>query len=488
MAISVGSTGTADSVDAEYFNWESADRRFMVHMHLDAIDGLARDVIESAEGVAAEVGGLLLGQVGRGERPVIWIERYQRVELARRSGPDYVLETLDHVEFERSARLLSSNGELTVVGFYRTQLRPGLQLEESDLDLVAHYFRDPEDLVLLLKAEQPHRIQARFFGRDRDRGGKIDALGPAFPFRGRLIEPDDPEERTAKTVSEATPPAPHRRLVPDFGPEPQQRPATEAPVDGRATLASAEDEAHGFLAKKWPLAAALLVVAAVIGLVWQQVSKRSTPQLSPVAQSAAPTRPLGLYVDPTGASWRVSWNPSATGLQGARTVKLFVRDGDEPSQVFELTPSDLHAASYQYTAKNHDVTFRLELTDAGGRVSAESFRLLNPPPPAPAPAEAPVRPNPGDITQARAIHRVAPVVPASIKPRLHGSVPVEVSVKIDTRGRVTSAVPVVKPHTNLDVLLAARAVYAAKQWRFEPARQNGHPISTSQIIHFVFGK
>jgi hypothetical protein len=493
MAITVGSTGTADSVEAEYFNWESADHRFMVHMHLDAIDGLARDVIESAEGVAAEVGGLLLGQVGRGDRPVIWIERYQRVEIERRSRPDYVLETADHVAFERSARLLSTNSELTVVGFYRTQLRPGLQLEDSDLDLVARYFRDPEDLVLLLKAEQPHRIQARFFGRDRDRGGKIEALGPAFPFRGRLIEPDDPEERTAKTTPAGNPPVAQRRLVPDFGPEPPQRAAREAYVDATAD-GTPEDDAHGFLASKWPLIAAVVVVAAVIALVWQQALKRSAPQSPPSAASAAPARPLGLYVDPSGSTWRVSWNPSATGIQGARTVKLFVRDGDEPSHVFELTPADLQAGSYQYAAKNRDVMFRLEVTDAAGRVSAESFRLVNPPqPPTPAPAEgaAPAAAPPkaaGPITQARVTHRVAPVVPTSIRPRLHGSTPVDVRVRIDAQGRVTSAIPVVKPHTNLDVFLATRAVYAAKQWRFEPARQNGHPIPASQIIHFVFEK
>ncbi|HKD07836.1 MAG TPA: energy transducer TonB [Bryobacteraceae bacterium] len=473
-------------MEAEYFNWESADRRFMVHMHLDAIDGLARDVIESAEGIAAEVGGLLLGQVGRGDRPVVWIERYQRVEIERKSTPDYVLETADHVAFERSARLLSANSELTVVGFYRTQLRPGLQLEDSDLDLAARYFRDPEDLLLLLKAEQPHRIQARFFGRDRDRGGKIDALGPAFPFRGRLIEPDDPEERTAKTVPAANPPVAQRRLVPDFGPEP--RASRESSVDPAAAELP-EDDAHGFLANKWPLIAAVLVVAVVVALVWQQALKRSAPQPARVTE-AAPARPLGLYVDPSGPAWRISWNPSATGLQGARTVKLFVRDGDEPSHVFEMTPPDLQAGSYQYAPKNHDVMFRLEVTDAAGRVSAESFRLINSPPPSSAPAtsEAPAPPKAGPITQARVSHRVAPVVPTSIRPRLHGSTPVDVRVKIDTQGRVTSAIPVVKPHTNLDTFLAARAVYAAKQWRFEPARQNGHPIPASQIIHFVFEK
>ena len=144
MALSLGQTGTADSVDAEYFNWESSDRRFMIHMHLDAIDGLARDLIE---GVPREVGGILLGQVGRGERPVVWIERYQRVETGQRQGTSFVLDDEDHAAFERAARSLSDNGELTVVGYYRTHLRPGFQLEDPDRELISRYFADKRDVL-----------------------------------------------------------------------------------------------------------------------------------------------------------------------------------------------------------------------------------------------------------------------------------------------------------------------------------------------------
>ena len=496
MALSLGQTGTADSVDAEYFNWESSDRRFMIHMHLDAIDGLARDLIE---GVPREVGGILLGQVGRGERPVVWIERYQRVETGQRQGTSFVLDDEDHAAFERAARSLSDNGELTVVGYYRTHLRPGFQLEDPDRELISRYFADTEDVVLLLRPEKNKAdILAQFFGRDSDAGSPFHVLGPAFPFRGRAVglestatSEDDPKERTAKTLIPSPIPGARgavaqRRLVPDFQPAPEsQKSAREFFMEARPYAAPPEPEpeaARHSLARWWPLLAAILLVAAGIAAMLQQSARRET--------ATAPVRPLGLDVDPSGPNWRVSWNTSAVPA-GAR-VKLFVRDGDQ-SQI-DLQPPDLQSGTYTYAAKGRDVTLRLEVVDKEGHLGAESFRVLEPAPPAAAaavekPAEAQQRPQPqSTFTAPKATHRVAPVVPASLRPRIHGSVPMDIRVKVDAKGRVSSAIPVSKPHAGVESFLAARAVYAAKQWRFEPARRDGQPVEGAEIIHFVFDK
>jgi hypothetical protein len=78
------------------------------------------------------------------------------------------------------------------------------------------------------------------------------------------------------------------------------------------------------------------------------------------------------------------------------------------------------------------------------------------------------------------LSRVAPVVPASIRPRIRGTVPVDIRVKIDDEGRVVSAVPVTRPHAGIDSFLAERAVAAARQWRFE------RNAPGAEIIHFTF--
>ncbi|HVW86358.1 MAG TPA: energy transducer TonB, partial [Bryobacteraceae bacterium] len=113
------------------------------------------------------------------------------------------------------------------------------------------------------------------------------------------------------------------------------------------------------------------------------------------------------------------------------------------------------------------------------------FRFMKTPPPTPAPAPNPVEAKPA-ATRARAIHRVPPVVPASIRPRIRGKIPIDVRVHINARGRVTSASPVTRPHGGLESYLAGRAVYAAKLWRFEPVRENGKPVPGTEVIHFEF--
>src|ERR1043166_3419389 len=87
-------TGTLEPVDIEYFNWVPEGAAISVHMHLGAIDGMARDIIERLKRQPrpnVEVGGLLLGRLKPGDRPEVWIERYQRIPCAHTFGPKFVL-------------------------------------------------------------------------------------------------------------------------------------------------------------------------------------------------------------------------------------------------------------------------------------------------------------------------------------------------------------------------------------------------------------
>ena len=166
-----------------------------------------------------------------------------------------------------------------------------------------------------------------------------------------------------------------------------------------------------------------------------------------------------------------------------------MREGDDQNRV-DLSPGDLASGMYQYHPAGNDVTFRIEVTENSGRVSAESFRLTRAATPVAAPAAAPPPPPApaaaARIIEPRAIHRVPPVVPVSIKPRINGTIPIDVRVRIDAEGRVTAAAPVVKQPSGLHAYLAGRAVEAARLWRFEPARENGKPVPGSETIHFVF--
>jgi TonB family protein len=436
-----------------------------------------------------------------------WIERYQRIACGRRSGPHFQLDDQDRSELEKAAANILESGDTDVVGLFRSHTREGFQLEEPDFGLISRYFSDPSDLILLIKPEGASDFLARFYVHEP--GGGAQPVGEAFPFRGRLFIPGsqalradipremDPGEVDTQEISEAAAPVVAerpRRLIPDFAPT-----AVEPMLFGTRESVPFEEPAEpsfGERLRKWlPLVAALLLVGIVLWLVLRPT--RQQPPAAPVA-ATEPVRPLGLSVEPMGPDgkdWRVSWNASATALHDARSVQLFVRESDDQIRI-DLTPDVLATGIYKYQPMGNDVTFRLEVVDNSGRISAESFRYVRnaasaaPPVPAPAPVkEAPAGGRArAKRTDPKVIHRVAPVIAAGIRPRIRNTVSIDVRVHVDERGRVTSAAPAVKPHQGLESYLAESAVQAARQWRFDPALENGKPVPGTQTIHFVFQK
>lgn len=531
-------TGPRGLTETEYLNWNPYDSPISVHMHLDAVDGIAHDVAEGFESLprrGLEVGGLLLGRVETGEKPTVWIERYQRIPCEHKFGPQFLLDDADKAGLEKAASAILAGGELAVVGLYRSHTRDGFHLDPPDFDLIRSYFSDVSDLILLIKPEGPTDIVARFYVHDSNAGAR--GAGEPFPFRGHLVGRDTlipelvpgvmgaaPEEKkdapprpepaargqVREMPSQAAPePAAGRerprRLIPDFVPSPVEPSQAPPPAESPAPPflfpprdRILEEEEPPSLAKrvlKWVPAIAVLLLAGG-GLWWALQPGSHLPQVSSSAPAEPnePARPLGLAVEPMGQTWRVSWNPNATALHDARSVQLFVREGDEQNRI-DLSRDDLAAGVYKYQPAGNDVTFRLEVMDNSGRISAESFRLeraattvTTPAPKASAPPPPPQEPAVIHRTEPKAIHRAPPVIAAGIRPRITGTIPVDVKVHIDEHGRVTSAAPVVKAHGGLDAYLSQSAVQAAKLWRFEPARENGKPVPGTQTIHFVFQK
>jgi hypothetical protein len=530
--------------EAEYFEWGPPESPVAIRMHLGAVDGIARDVIEgisTAPRGDCEVGGLLLGRVVTTERHLVWIERFQRISCEHSFGSHFILDAADTSALEHAATSIFETREMAVVGLYRSHTRPGLQLEESDFDLIRKYFSDPSDLVLLVKPGKGNNLFAQFYRFDTSGGAQ--PVGERFPFRGNVVTPDTrlvtpdtartivgeqinagPENLSAPVADDSKAPTERpRRLVPDFLPS-QVEPAPSvfglsdpAGPDRWQQPDQTEEQPGSGGVKKWlPLVAALLLVGGIMWFLLQPGRNSVSP--APPTQAADSVRPLGLYVDPLAQTWRVLWNPNATALHDARSVQLFVREGDDQNRI-ELSPRDLSAGSYEYKPLGSDVTFRLEVTDKAGALSAESFRLvrsnasetaaaapspfakgsskpvgpqLTPPPLSPPRAQASLNSNPAPSAarnvQPRPIYRAPPVVAAGIRPRIKGTIPIDVKVRIDEKGRVVSASPITKLHNGLDEYLASRALAAAREWKFEPARDNGKAVAGTQTIHFVFTK
>ncbi len=367
-------------------------------------------------------------------------------------------------------------------------------MEESDFELIRRYFSDPSDLILLIKPKNERNISGQFLVWNAEHGAHPVGEEIAFregpdrapvPIRFLSRPPRRPE---SPAIANEYP----RRLVPDFLPSPVE-PAPSLYGLGQNFIPEESTKEHETREpfRKWlPLAAALLLVGGIVWLLLQSGRHGSSnPATRAPAQTAQGERPLGLYVDPAGQNWRVLWNPSATALHDARNVQLFVREKDDLNMI-PLSDRDRALGSYQYRPTGSDVTFRLEVVDKAGRVSAESFRVMQVPS-APVPAASAPAPAPDTaarITPPKAVYKAPPVIAAGVRPRIKGMIPIDVRVQIDTRGHVVSATPVTKQHSGLDGYLAGRAVQAARLWRFEPARENGKPVAGAQILHFSFEK
>ncbi|MES1260916.1 MAG: energy transducer TonB [Acidobacteriota bacterium] len=440
MSLALGPTESANSVDSDYCAWRLDSILVEIHIHAGVIDGIRRDIFENAR---SSTTGVLLGHGEPGDPAILWIERYRRVG---EEPPD------------------SEQGSFVVGAYWGSAL--SVHPDEPPA------FPEGASEFLLRIAPGPSGIlQAQCFFQGAT--GSPEAALPLFPFQGRALE-TPPADTTPERHADQHRPG---RLVPDFdragGPP---RPAAEFFGE------PGTDSPFRLFRRFWPVLTAIALVVAVVWLLL--VFQTGGRALSPATSVA--TRPLGLYVDPSAPIWRISWNRDATVLRDAKGVRLFVKDGDDQN-LLELSAQDLAAAAYRYEARGRDITFRLEATGKDGRVTAESFRLLRtaaPETPKSLPAGSAL--SLAGTTPPRASYRVAPVVAAGIRPRIHGKMGIDVRVQIDRRGRVTAAAPTPKPQGTLEVYLAARAVQAARAWRFHPAIKDGKPVSGTQIIHFMF--
>jgi TonB family protein len=83
------------------------------------------------------------------------------------------------------------------------------------------------------------------------------------------------------------------------------------------------------------------------------------------------------------------------------------------------------------------------------------------------------------------IRQEAPTVPGGIRSRIHGVIPIDVSIQIGKNGKVEHA----ETAANSDAVrshLAKQALRAVKHWKFQPMRVGQKPVRTTWIVSFRF--
>src|SRR5437899_12667722 len=88
-----------------YYVWAAPGRSVVVHLHLDVVDRILIDVMRGFGAVpkrGAEVGGVLLGRIEKGDPSVVWIEDFVLVACEYKRGPSYLLTRDDLNAFEEA--------------------------------------------------------------------------------------------------------------------------------------------------------------------------------------------------------------------------------------------------------------------------------------------------------------------------------------------------------------------------------------------------
>ncbi len=216
------------------FRWEVADKAIAVHLSLELIERLERDTIEAFKNVTrrgSEIGGVLLGRLANAGKRLVLVDGFEPVECDHARGPLYVFAEADRKRLEQAIARAKSGGA-NVVGFFRSNTRRDLCLDDEDIALMKDFFPDAASIALIAKPFAMKPSAAAMFVWHN---GQIDGTAPAepFPFRRSEIEKsfanlivklDDPSlEALSGKRAPAPPPA-------QPAPKPPEKPAPPPPA------------------------------------------------------------------------------------------------------------------------------------------------------------------------------------------------------------------------------------------------------------------
>lgn len=226
-----------------------------IELNPDLVERLERDVIASFKSITkrgSEVGGILLGQIGTNSREVR-IEDYELIECGYTRGPLYLFSDAEKQRLNAAIRHWKGNEHLTPVGFFRSNTRKDLVLDDDDASLMNACFIDSSNVFLLIKPFSMKPCVASFFtwedGRLQETPGWAEFVFKRSelakrPAAGPVAAPPRPgpkaaEERVPATVAVKVEPQPAARVEPPALPPPPEKP----PAPGLAAAEELEEVA-----------------------------------------------------------------------------------------------------------------------------------------------------------------------------------------------------------------------------------------------------
>jgi hypothetical protein len=162
------------------WTWASPDAPIRVGVDLEMVARLRKELEKASN--EGEAGGVLLGHANK-SAATLEIHGFVLLPPDPESAGDYRLD------FAQLERLRREHGDLTVVGYFRTQEEGALHLRRPELNLVAMHFSESTDVVMLIRTTPRHAFRAGFLFWDK--GSFVPFSVQDFPLDAAALAHDE---------------------------------------------------------------------------------------------------------------------------------------------------------------------------------------------------------------------------------------------------------------------------------------------------------
>jgi hypothetical protein len=302
-----------------------------------------------------ECGGLLLGNVRRNE---VLVRLFTPISCSYQEGELYHLSAADKASLQHSIAAYQSP-YWSFIGFYRSHCRPGLELDEEDLQLAREHLKSPPGIFLLVAASASHGSVFLFDGVEFSKAQPIFLSGSRPPDRG-AIPPEFPRYPSLGTYQPLASDRIDRATKRLAAVGRQLQAAGESAKDRAAVqLSWFAARLAGKRVRGWLVCTLIVLVFGLFG-VWNQGAGDAPGSKNRIKHSVPLKNALGLATSVEGYHVRIAWNPQAPSLAHASEGMLLVTDGDAHFSV-PLDGRALTQGSMVYYPTSDVATFELHI-------------------------------------------------------------------------------------------------------------------------------